>query len=76
MTERKLGVAEAPNAELHYRKLAHLVDAVLDDKPLVMTGHDGRDAVELVLAIYRSAELGQPVDLPLARTGARALAAV
>jgi hypothetical protein len=32
-----------------------------------MTGADGRDALELVLAIYRSAESGQPVRLPMAR---------
>jgi predicted dehydrogenase len=73
---RQLDIVEAPNAELHYRKLAHLVDSILDDKPLVMTGHDGRNALELVLAIYRSAELGQPVDLPLSRAGAPALVAV
>lgn len=64
---RQLNIQDPPNPELHYRKLAHLVDAVLDDKPLVLTGADGRDALELVQAIYRSAESGQPVDLPLPR---------
>ncbi len=34
---------------------------------LVLTGEDGRDALELVLGVYRSAETGQPVDLPLVR---------
>jgi predicted dehydrogenase len=64
---RRLPIAELPLADLHYRKLAHLIDAVLDDTPLLMTGADGRDALELVLAIYRSADTGQPVDLPLPR---------
>jgi predicted dehydrogenase len=64
---RQLQVTELQLAELHYRKLAHLVDAVLDDTPLAITGADGRDAIELVLAIYRSAETGQPVSLPLPR---------
>jgi predicted dehydrogenase len=32
-----------------------------------MTGADGRDALELVQAIYRAAETGQRVSLPLAR---------
>ncbi|MBE9566943.1 MAG: Gfo/Idh/MocA family oxidoreductase [Proteobacteria bacterium] len=34
------------------------------DTPPV-TGEDGRKALEMVVAIYRSAELGQPVSLPL-----------
>lgn len=65
---RHLDAVEPALADLHYRKLAHLVDAVLDDTPLQLTGADGRDALELVLAVYRSAETGQPVQLPLART--------
>lgn len=64
---RNIPATEPPLLTLHYRKIAHLVDAVLDDQPLVMTGADGRDALELVLAIYRSAELGEPVTLPLKR---------
>ena len=64
---RQIPAKEPPLGTMHYRKVAHLIDAVLDDTPLVMTGADGRDALELVLAIYQSAETGQPVDLPLAR---------
>ena len=67
---RNIPATERPLLTLHYRKIEHLVNAVLDDTPLVMTGADGRDALELVLAIYRSAELGEPVTLPLER-GAR-----
>ncbi|MGI8869284.1 MAG: Gfo/Idh/MocA family protein [Mycobacteriales bacterium] len=64
---RNIVTPEPPLGELHYRKLAHLVDAVLDDRPLQFTGADGRDALELVEAIYRSAESGRPVTLPLER---------
>ena len=64
---RRLQVVDPPLQDMHYGKLAHLVDAVLDDKPLVQTGAAGRDALELVLAIYQAAETGQPVSLPLAR---------
>jgi predicted dehydrogenase len=64
---RQINTAEPVLADLHYRKLAHLIDSVLDDRPLQLTGADGRDALELVLAIYRSAETGAPVDLPLPR---------
>jgi predicted dehydrogenase len=64
---RQLPVVEMPLQDQHYGKLAHLVDAVLDDKPLVQTGAAGRDALELVLSIYRAAETGQQVTLPLPR---------
>jgi predicted dehydrogenase len=64
---RQIRTVEPVLADLHYRKLAHLVDAVLDDTPLQLTGADGRDALELVLAVYRSAETGAAVQLPLAR---------
>ena len=67
---RQIRSVEPVLADLHYRKLAHLVDSVLDDQPLQLTGADGRDALELVLAIYRSAETGTPVQLPLQRTHA------
>lgn len=63
---RQIKTTEPVLADLHYRKLAHLVDSVLDDQPLQLTGADGRDALELVLAIYRSAETGTSVSLPLA----------
>jgi predicted dehydrogenase len=64
---RQLPVVELPLQDQHYGKLAHLVDAVLDDTPLVQTGAAGRDALELVLAIYQAAESGRPVSLPLPR---------
>jgi predicted dehydrogenase len=69
----EISVAEPVLVDMHYRKIDHLVSAVLDDTPLLLTGEDGRDALELVLAIYRSAETRQPVDLPMDR---EALAAI
>ena len=72
---RQVPLVEPPLLEVHYRKLAHLVDAVLDDTPLQLTGADGRDALELVLAVYHSAETGRPVTLPLTRSGVGAEAA-
>lgn len=64
---RQIPVREIPLQDQHYGKLAHLIDAVLDDTPLMQTGAAGRDALELVLAIYQAAETGQPVSLPLER---------
>jgi predicted dehydrogenase len=66
---RHISAVEPPLIEIHYRKLAHLIDAVLDDQPLQLTGADGRDALELVDAVYRSAESGHPVDLAAERNG-------
>jgi UDP-N-acetylglucosamine 3-dehydrogenase len=65
---RHLPAVEPPLMEVHYRKLANLVDAVLDSQPVQVSGADGRNALELVLAVYRSAELGAPVNLPLERS--------
>jgi UDP-N-acetyl-2-amino-2-deoxyglucuronate dehydrogenase len=67
---RQLQMTELPLGELHFRKLADLVDAVLDDTEPAITGADGRDAIELVMAIYRSAAAGQPVSFPLTRSSA------
>jgi len=63
----EISAVEPPLVEMHYRKIEHLVDSVLDDTPLLLTGEDGRDALELVLAIYKSAETRHPIDLPMTR---------
>lgn len=38
---------------------------ILDGAPTRMTGEDGKRAVEIILAAYRSNQTGQAVDLPL-----------
>jgi predicted dehydrogenase len=63
----EITVNEPVLVDLHYRKIDHLVSSILDDTPLVLTGEDGRDALELVLGVYKSAETGLPVDLPMVR---------
>ncbi len=65
---RHLPTVEPPLLEVHYRKLANFVDAVLDGETPRVTGAEGRDALELVLAVYRSADTGTPVTLPLERS--------
>ena len=42
-----------------------MIDAIETGGPLLCPAGDGRKALELVLAIYRSAAIGQPVKLPL-----------
>jgi len=45
--------------------IARFVDAALDGEEPPVTAREGRDALELVLAIYRAAETRRPVPLPL-----------
>jgi predicted dehydrogenase len=44
--------------------IARFADAVLHDRPVLATGEDGIEATRIVDAIKRSAESGQPVDVP------------
>jgi predicted dehydrogenase len=55
--------APRPFAEGPFRQF---VDALRDGRPLAVTAEDGRAAVEIAMAAYRSAWLAAPVDLPLA----------
>lgn len=45
--------------------LEAFVAAIRENRTPPITGHDGYQAVEIVQAVYRSAESGQPVSLPL-----------
>jgi predicted dehydrogenase len=42
-----------------------LMEAIERDRPPLGSLHDGRAALEMVLAVYESHRLGRPVDLPL-----------
>ena len=41
------------------------VDAIRKHRPPAIDGHEGRRSVEIILAIYKSAETGKAVALPL-----------
>ncbi len=49
----------------HTPLYADVIDAVINKRPAYVDGKAGRRALEMVLAIYRSAATGKPVDLPL-----------
>ncbi len=63
----KLGSgASSPTAistEGHRIQIADFVAAIREDRDPMVTGEDARRAVELILAIYRSASTGEPVFL-------------
>ena len=43
-----------------------VLNAIKKGKKPLVDGPEGRKAIELILAIYKSAETGKPVKLPLA----------
>lgn len=49
----------------HTSLYADMVDAILNDRKPYIDAVAGRNALELVLAIYKSQKIGQPVKLPL-----------
>jgi len=67
--EGREGMATDPRAiglRGHAIQLQDLVDAIREDRAPMVTGRDARDAVEIILGVYRSARTGQPVTFPLA----------
>ncbi len=49
----------------HRLQVADFVDAILEDRPPLVSGEEGRKTVELFTAIYRSQQEGRPVRWPL-----------
>jgi len=49
----------------HRRLYADVCDAIINDREPYVTAEDGRKALELVLALYKSAAQGTAVELPL-----------
>jgi predicted dehydrogenase len=46
------------------QEMQHFIDCVQRDEPALVTGHDGRAALEAIWAAYHSAGTGQTVKLP------------
>jgi predicted dehydrogenase len=49
--------------EGHRRQIQDLIDAVRENRPVAIDGHEARKAVALIRGLYRSAETGVPVKL-------------
>jgi len=70
MAERKSGTGGAADPAAighhgHARQFADVLEAIRTGRKPLIDGYEGRRAVEAILAIYLSAERGQPVRLPL-----------
>ena len=50
-------------AASHAAQLADLLDAVDTGREPAVSGQDGRDALEIILAVYESSRVGRPVTL-------------
>ncbi len=49
----------------HAHQFADVLDAIKKNRPPFVDGLEGRRSVEIILAIYKAAETGKPVKLPL-----------
>ncbi len=49
--------------EGHRRQIEDMMRAVIEDRPPMIDGREGRKSLELVAALYASANAGQPVKL-------------
>ena len=68
MQESKAGMMEEANnvyGNGHTSLFADVIDAIKTDRKPYVDAVAGRNALELVLAIYKSQLIGQPVKLPL-----------
>jgi predicted dehydrogenase len=51
----------------HARQFKDFLEAIVEDRPPAIDGAEGRRSVEIILGVYKAAESGRPVQLPLAR---------
>jgi predicted dehydrogenase len=63
--DRARAAAIDVTSEYHRLQIADFLDAIRDDRPPLVPGEDGRRAVELFEAIYRSQREGRSIRLPL-----------
>ena len=57
------GEPGAISFEGHRRQIQDLIDAVREDRPVAIDGHEARKALALIRALYSSAECGRPIHL-------------
>lgn len=70
MADRKSGGGGASDPAAighhgHARQFADLIDAIKKDRSPAVDGREGRKSIEIILAIYKAAETGKSVPLPL-----------
>jgi len=63
--QHEIEIAETDHASAFRRMWEDYAHGILDDAPTRQTGEDGKRAVEIVQAAYRSNATGRTIDLPL-----------
>jgi len=53
--------------EGHQKMIAGMVEAIRQDREPIITGEEGKKALEIILAIYESAKTGREIKLPFKR---------
>lgn len=53
--------------EGHTGEINNFIQAILGNEPLLVDGQQGRNAIELIMSIYKSAATHQQVTLPIAK---------
>ena len=51
----------------HAGEIANFIAAIRGEQELIVTGEQGRNAIELIMAMYKSAATHAPVDLPISK---------
>ena len=64
---RRIKISEIQVLPPVQEEIRVFVEAIRNDTPPLISGADGRAAVEIALAAYQSVESGQPVALPLSQ---------
>lgn len=57
--------ASAITADSHTIQIQDLVDAINEDRRPAVDGHEGRKALEVIVAVYRSSQSGEIVRFPI-----------
>jgi UDP-N-acetylglucosamine 3-dehydrogenase len=58
-------ITASEEGNVYFDRIAHFVDCIQNGTTPITTGEEGRDAVQLIEAAYRSAAEGKPIELPL-----------
>ena len=63
--DRRRGTEFDPMTYYHKLQIQDFLQAILEDRPPMVDGHEGRQLVEIFSAVYRSQRDRQPVKFPL-----------